>query len=365
LRILHVLNHTGYLNGNVHAAVDLACAQSRLGYDVAIVSGGGHFDEILAENGVKVFVVHQTRKPLTLAKAVVSFVRLVRSWRADVVHAHMMASAVLVTPACKLARVPLMTTVHNAFEKSAILMGVGTRVIAVSAAVGRSMQKRGIPAARIRVVLNGTIGAARLDRADRTPHQLPSPSVLYVGGLHPRKGISDLLEAFAMVRRDFPAARLTLVGEGPIQDVYDRETAALDCTDCVDFVGPQDPVPYLLGADVFVLPSHFDPAPLVISEAREAGCAIVATDVDGIPELLEGGEAGVLVPARQPARLAAAISKLLGDPLELATWRRNSQRNIEYLSISRVAEDTLRIYRECVRKPAAAPSRVADERRSA
>jgi len=259
----------------------------------------------------------------------------------------MMTSALLAWSACRLAHIPLVTTVHNEFEKSSIVMGIGTRVIAVSDKVRRSMEKRGVPASRMRVVLNGTIGAARFDLMDRTPQALKSPSVVFVGGLHPRKGVADLLAAFSTVHRANPTAQLTIVGEGPHLAEYQEAASAMK--GAVTFAGPQDnPRSYLLGADIFVLPSHADPAPLVISEAREAGCAVVATDVGGIPELLDHGRAGILVPPGDPARLAAAISSLIESPDALALWRRNSQLNIEHLTIARVAHDTIKIYDEAI-----------------
>lgn len=353
LRILHVLNHTQRLNGHVHAAVDLACAQAALGHRVAICSAGGSFDALLAECGVDTIVLDQARRPWTVAKAVAGLVRHTRRRRFDVIHAHMMTSALLAWPASRVAGIPLVTTVHNEFQKSSILMGIGDRVIAVSAAVGRSMASRGVPASRLRVVLNGTIGSARFAGQTRVPKPLASPSVLFVGGLHPRKGLADLVAAFAIVHRRRPEAHLTIVGEGPHRAEYEAGVAAAGCAGAVTFTGAaEDPGAYLRGADIFVLPSHADPAPLVLSEAREAGCAIVATDVDGIPELLNGGAAGVLVPPRDPERLAAAILSLLDDPEALAAKRRDSQLGVDHLRIDRVARDTLAVYGEALRERA-------------
>jgi glycosyltransferase involved in cell wall biosynthesis len=117
------------------------------------------------------------------------------------------------------------------------------------------------------------------------------------------------------------------------------------CGSAVTFLGAQDnPFPFLLGADIFVLPSHADPAPLVLSEAREAGCAIIATNVDGIPELLEHGKAGILVPAKSSARLAEALCTLVEDAKALQEWRQRSQFNLEHLRIERVAQQTLEVY---------------------
>jgi glycosyltransferase involved in cell wall biosynthesis len=267
----------------------------------------------------------------------------------------MMTSAVLAWPVCKLAGIPLVTTVHNEFEKSAILMGLGTRVIAVSAAVGASMRKRGVPASRLRVVLNGTIGSARSAGRSGAPVALGSPSILFVGGQHPRKGLPDLFEAFATVHAKYPTARLCIVGEGPFLAAYQEMVGKMACAAAVTFAGAQqDPFPWMLGADIFVLPSHADPAPLVLSEAREAHCAVVASEVDGIPQLLEHGMAGILVPPRDPQALSAALCALIGDPDRLKEWRAKSQHRIEHLTIDRVARETMDVYQSAAAQPAEA-----------
>ena len=349
LRILHVLNHTQRLSGNVHAAIDLACAQAALGHHVIVCSGGGSFDALLEEHGVETATIVQGRRPLAALRTAAALTRLMRERRADVVHAHMVASALLARPGCTLAGIPLVTTVHNAFQRSAVLMAVGTRVIAVSAAVGRSMARRGISGARLRVVLNDTIGSARVPREGWRPEQLASPSILFLGGLHPRKGVADLLLAFDRVHAANGAARLTVAGEGPYLDAYRALAAGLACAAAITFTGAVgDPRPLLHAADIFVLPSHADPAPLVVSEAREAGCAVVASAVDGIPELLEHGRAGLLVPPRDPAALAAALLPLVNDPTELGRWRANSQIEIARMDVARVARDTVAIYAECL-----------------
>jgi glycosyltransferase involved in cell wall biosynthesis len=345
MRVIHILNHTRRLNGHVHAAVDLACAQSRLGHTIAIASGGGDFDLLLAQNEVETMPVNHERRPATLLKGLATLHRLARGWKADLVHAHMVTSAVLAWPVCKSLGIPLITTVHNEFERAATLMGLGTRVITVSEAVGRSMHRRGISSSKLNVVLNGTIGSARFDERDRRPRGLDAPSILFVGGLHPRKGLPDLLTAFDMIHDESPHARLYVVGEGPYLDTYVTQARSMACGPAVTFLGAQDdPSPFLFAADIFVLPSHADPAPLVLSEAREAGCAIVATDVDGIPELLEHGKAGVLVPPRNPGQLAAALRSLVQSEDALEEWKQRSQFNLEYLRIERVARQTLEVY---------------------
>jgi len=97
---------------------------------------------------------------------------------------------------------------------------------------------------------------------------------------------------------------------------------------------------------VFVLASRAEPGGLVIPEARNCGCAIVATAVDGSPELLDGGHAGLLVPPQDIPALAAAIARLLDDPAERQRWRAAAGTNLDWLSIDRQYRETLAVYRE-------------------
>jgi glycosyltransferase involved in cell wall biosynthesis len=352
MRIIHVLNHTFIHNGHVHVAVDLACVQAEMGHDVAIISGGGNFDGLLAQHSVRHIVIDQRRQPLNLLKAALAFDRAFAEFKPDIVHAHMMTSAGLAWPWRKLRGFRLITTVHNEFERSAIIMGLGDRVIAVSDAVKASMQLRGIRGAKLRVVLNGTVGSPRLTSVKPTAARLSRPAIVFVGGLIPRKAVDHLIRAFDVVRPRTPGVTLYIVGDGPNRAEYEALARQLGCGDSVQFCGrASDPRPYLLGCDIFVLASHADPAPLVITEAREAGCAIVATAVDGIPQLLDHGEAGILVPAGDCKALANAIAGLLDDREMLARMRERSRRNLERMSVARVVEETLGIYREALTAP--------------
>lgn len=347
MRILHVANHTRRQNGNVHAALDLACMQASLGHEVTVCSGGGDFDELLSRNNVAVVRAPELLSSRGALIAACRLRRIIAARRIDIVHAHMMRSAGLSWAATRASSARLVTTVHNAFEPTAVLMALGDRVIAVSKAVRDGMCARGVPAKRLRVVLNGTIGAARLaSPTPPVPLALQRPAVLFVGGLHPRKGVADLIEGFSRARKQRPDLHLHLVGGGPCEAEY-RMAVSADDADHVHFCGSHaDPRPHMLGADVLVLASHADPAPLVISEARGAGLAIIASRVDGIPELLENGRAGVLVAPRAPEQIAAALIAVLADARSLAEHRARSQFNIERMSLHRVAEETLAVYQD-------------------
>ncbi|MDN3568492.1 glycosyltransferase family 4 protein [Paeniroseomonas aquatica] len=347
LKILHVINHTRRANGNVCAMVDLACTQAAQGHDVSICSAGGDFDELFTIFGIRHLKVDQNRKPkINLVKALWSLRRVILNVKPDIVHAHMMTSAMLAAALCVLKKPKLVTTVHNEFEKSAVLMRVGDRVIGVSEVVTQSMIRRGVPKNKIRTVLNGTVNSPRFSSILPSPRTLPSPAIIFVGGLHPRKGVDDLIKAHGILLESCPRAHLFIIGGGPHEHEY-RKLADTISESQITFCGhSNDPREFLLAGDIFVLPSHADPAPLVLSEARAAGCAIVATDVGGIPEMLENGKAGVLVQPKRPDLLAAALVRLLKDPQYLAEMRAKSQINISRLKLDRVSQQTVAVYQE-------------------
>jgi glycosyltransferase involved in cell wall biosynthesis len=345
MHIMHFLNHTQPSNGHVHVAVDLACVQSRMGHSVSVVSGGGAFDFLFATYGVKHILINQKRTVGNMIRAVSKLYSAVSSTAPDIIHAHMMTSAGLAFLLRPFMKFKLVTTVHNEFEKVAIIMGLGDRVIAVSKAVADSMERRGVRRSKLRVVLNGTIGSPRLSGGTPAAKVLKRPAIVFVGGLHPRKGVDDLISAFKQVCIRMPRAFLYVVGEGPYRDAYKGLAFQTGFGDRIEFCGFQaDPRPYLLGADLFVLASHAEPGGLVLAEAREAGCAIIATSVGGNSEMLDGGQAGLLVPPLRPDLLADAMVKVLNDKKLLADMRCRSRLNLDHFTVDRAAKDCEFVY---------------------
>jgi len=102
----------------------------------------------------------------------------------------------------------------------------------------------------------------------------------------------------------------------------------------------------MLASDVFVLASRRDSCPLVLGEARLAGCAIIASDVDGIPEALDGGTAGLLVPPQSPALLAEAILTLLRDDALRLAWKQRASSGLERFLVGQMVSETMDLYNE-------------------
>lgn len=320
MRILHLLKHCERGNGHVHVAVDLACEQASRGHDVVYASGGGTYVELLEQHGVRHVVVPQTSRGAPAGLA--ALLRLMGRHRPQVVHAHMMAAALLGYAATRVRGGALVTTVHNSFDGHSGLMRLGDRVAAVSDAERRLLLGRGYRADRLTTVHNGPLGSVREALRPDDGASVPRPYAMTLSGLHGRKRVHDAIAAFATVAADAPEWRLAIVGEGPDGAKLEAQVHGLGLADRVIFTGRTlNPGPLLRGASVFVNMAEAEPFGLVVAEARAAGCAVVATEAGGMPEVVDGGRAGILVPVGGIAEAADALRRLMTSPGELARWR--------------------------------------------
>ncbi len=194
--------------------------------------------------------------------------------------------------------------------------------------------------------------------------QLPSEIVGVVARLEPEKGHATLLEAFPAVLATVPSARLLIVGEGSQRELLEAQAETLHllgqhCTGdrCVGtrgarpgakvlFTGLRDDVPNVTAAlDVAVLPSYREAQGLAILEAMALRRPVVATAVGGVPEMIEHGRTGLLVPPRDPAALGNAIALLLTDhPLADTLARAGHDYVVANFSIEHMVSAVAHIY---------------------
>lgn len=174
----------------------------------------------------------------------------------------------------------------------------------------------------VRVIYNG-VDTAVYRPADtgerdglRRELRIPTDAVVLVsvGSLKPIKGIDVLLDAFAPLAQREPRARLMIVGDGPDRAGLQARARELDVDARVAFLGLRDDVHALLRvADGLVLPSRTEALPTVVLEAMATGLPVVATDVGGVPEMVEPEKSGLLVAPENAAQLSAAMQRVLGD----------------------------------------------------
>ena len=174
-------------------------------------------------------------------------------------------------------------------------------------------------------------------RAELALHE-GQPLVLALGRLVYKKGFGVLLDAWPAVLRRHPAARLAIVGDGDLRDELAQQARALGIAASVHFTGQLERArtsDYLASADVFVVPSvrdqsgNVDGLPNTLLEGMGSARPIVATRLAGIPQVIDDGTHGLLVPERDPASLSDAITRLLDDAALAARLGANARGRIE------------------------------------
>jgi glycosyltransferase involved in cell wall biosynthesis len=347
MRVLHILNDvTDRGNGIVNCAVDLAIEQAREGHEVAVISAGGPYQQLLESNRVFHLHLDQSRRPMQILRAANQFHKQLRLFKPDVVHAHMRTGLLLAWYWHHFESFALVGHVHNVHDRESVVMGLADRVIAVSESVGTTMEASGISRAKIRVVLNRTMYSARQPRLeDVEPAKLTGRPIVTVCGMTRRKGVEELIAAFDKVGREIKDAHLYLVGDGPERGDFEQLARVSPFSDRIHFEGFKAvPQAYMLSAEVFVLAARRESFGLVLLEAREAGCAIVATNTDGISEALDNGRSGILVPPCDPESLADALCKMLMNDEERMQWKERARLGIEKFSIGRMAREVGDVY---------------------
>ena len=164
--------------------------------------------------------------------------------------------------------------------------------------------------------IHNGIDAQELARADSTPPAVRGRYLLCIAAHNSKKALDVLLRAFASISEAVRSLRLVLVGDGPLRREHEQLARALSLEERVDFLGRRgrsEVVGLLRDCELFVLPSRSEPFGIVVAEALACRKAVVATDVGGVPEIIEDGRSGVLVKPDDPDGLARAVLDLLED----------------------------------------------------
>jgi glycosyltransferase involved in cell wall biosynthesis len=328
-------------------------------------------------DGVRVLRVGDGDAPLALAtgtyvlRALEALAR--RRADVDVIHAQQMLSPMSIALAARLVwGTPIVINPHacgpigdvwqlrNARRFTGTLRLGGARrfgdaFVAISSLIEQELRDVGIPEHRIHRIGNGIdVDAYR----PATPAQrailrrelgLPAgPLVAYAGRLAPEKGPDLLVDAWPRVLAEVPAARLVVLGDGPIAADVRRRAAELGVGDSVDFRGPvPDTAPWLRACDAFALPSRTEGMPVALLEAMACGLPVVATSAGGTPEFLEDGVTGRLVRPEDPAALAVGLVEALGGG---SSWPEAARAAVvTRWSLDTVAERFLVLYRDLLR----------------
>lgn len=178
------------------------------------------------------------------------------------------------------------------------------------------------------------------------PRRPRAGRVVMVGRIAPPKRHDLAVEAMVQVRSVHPDAELHIIGDGPGRPALEARISALSAWENVRLLGARDDIPALLAeAEVLLLASDYEGAPLSVLEAMAAGVPVVASAVAGIPELVIDGETGVLVEPGSAAAIGEAISALLGAPARAAELGAGGKvRARDHYSRERMIRDLTAVY---------------------
>jgi glycosyltransferase involved in cell wall biosynthesis len=277
---------------------------------------------------------------------------VLRRHRFDVLHTHKFGSnlwGAVIGTAC---RVPVIVAHEHSWSYEGnpsrawldgqVIGRAATRFIAVSSADGRRMVSReGVDPAKVLVIPTAYIPSPASAGTDlRTELGLDDsvPLIAIAAVLRPEKRLDLLLEAHARVTASLPGARLAIAGDGPCRTGLERRAGELGIGDSVHFLGRRADVDGVLGAaDVAALSSDREGLPLLVFECMANGLPIVATAVGGIPDVVQDGQTGILVPRRDPEALAGGLLELLGNPVRRQAMATQARAALHGYTIEAVA----------------------------
>ncbi len=357
-------------------SVHLMRTLSRKDFEVAATSlydrVGTDLEELLVKSEIPVWYLG--KRPGLDPRMVPRIARVLETFRPQVVHTHQYVLRYTLLPTLYHKVPVLLHTVHNSVDKEVSRTGrlvhhaafkLGVTPVAIADKVAQELTSiygarefpsipNGIP---VEMVSN-----PKVDRETwREQEGFRREDVLFVcvARFNLQKNHSLLLEAFHQGPASTdPRARLLLVGSGNLRDQLEKRAWTLGLGEKVRFTGLRTDIPEVLNsADVFVLSSEWEGNPLSVMEAMAAGRPVISTAVGGVPELVEEGKTGLLVPRGNVSAFAQAMSLLLkNQELRRTMGRAASKRAIERFELRAMTEAYSSLYKTTLAKKLSLPN---------
>lgn len=347
----HILNLAGFLDAR-RVALTVCCLFAT------------PFVQVAREAGIRALAVPMRHKlDFGVVRKIVELAR-----EADLVHTHGVRANLLGRVAARLARRPLVTTVHSLLKMDypgiwtrlantlaeRLTRGLTWQFIAVSRQLAEELIKEGVAPDRVRVIYNGIDVQAFQPRRPREQIRQELgygpgiPLIATVARLHPVKGHRYLLEAAQKVVQVRPEVRFLIVGVGPARRFLEEYAGRLGIAKQVRFTGFVEDVASLLGAvDLVVVPSLWEGFGLTAVEALNVGVPVVATAVGGLPEVVRHGITGLLVPPGDSEALAREILWVLSHPVEARAMAERGRAMVQQeFTAQTMASQTAELYFE-------------------
>jgi glycosyltransferase involved in cell wall biosynthesis len=338
-------------------------------HPILICPEPGPFVDKMVSQHVPTHIVHLT--PLFNPLAVIRLARLLKRNAVTILQTHGARANVYGCLAARLAGIPcVVATIHNSirdYEVSLVrrhlyltilrvLLPLTNRLICVSDAIKRDVLADfpGIET-KTTTIRNGIDQRWFSRHAD--PHKIrkewcvgDGPTLLVVARLTDQKGHRFLIEALPGLLAEWPSLTCLFVGEGESKATLQVLAGKLGIAEACRFVGAQNNVDdWYAAADVVVLPSLSEGLPFVVLEAMAMARPVIASSVNGVPEIIQDGLTGLLVPPRNPHALERAIRSLLRDPMRAARMGKAGQHEMATaFTVHKMIHDTVRVFEEAM-----------------
>ena len=290
--------------------------------------------------------------------AVRELIGLIRQHSVEIVHFHTAHAHALGLLAAQLAKVPIRVLTRRVdfhihrHPLNRWKYGSGlTAIIAISEGIRDVLIQDGLAPERVTTVYSG-IDLQRIENVGngsyvRDEFDISEDTLLIgiVGALAPHKDHRNFLEAAAIVKQSVPDVRFLIVGDGELRAELEWVSTTQGLSADVIFTGfREDVLEITKTMDIFVLSSYLEGMGTVILDAMALGRPVVATKVGGIPEIVQHEKNGLLVPARNPGKLAEAILKLVNNPSLRAQMGAQGREQVKRYTLERTVEGAEAVY---------------------
>jgi len=383
LRVMRIVTRLN-VGGPARQILGLEPALTRRGVHEVLVAGvcdasEADLAELLGYTAVRrIDSLGRAPSPSADARAFATLARAIGRFRPHVVHTHMAKAGALGRAAALVRRVPVRVhtyhghTLHGYFSAGdrarmvfaeRRLAAVSSALVAVSRRVAEDLQGAGVGRPDQYRILSPGLDLAPFTAGEpggalrrRLRIGSTDPVIGFVARLVPVKRVDVLLESVATVLDRVPTAHLVIAGDGPdMALVREARARRADLADRIHPVGwIHDMARFYADVDLVVLTSENEGTPISLIEAGAAGLPVVASRVGGVPEVVDDGRTGLLVPSGDSVAFAAAVVRLIEAPQLRARLGSEARRRSDRYSSERLADETLALYRELLDRRRAA-----------
>ena len=361
-RVLTLLDHASDQGGAERFALALAMRLPARGFESVVCSTrwtNPSVEPQLQAAGVRhVNLGRRTKWDLHRFRGLIA---MLHRGHFDLLHAHMFGSNFWGSMLGGAARVPVILAHEHNWSYSGgrlrmlidreVIGRLATRFIAVSEANRRRMiELEGVAPDRVVVLPTAYIPhASTSEQGIRAELGIAAeaPIVAVAATLRPEKALHVLIDAVAQVRQAFPDLRVVIAGDGPCRHALENRARQRGLDGTVHFLGARrDVSSILVEADIGAMSSEWEGMPLFVFECMATNTAIIATAVGGIPEVVQDGRTGVLVPPGDPAALAGGLRDLLTDPARRRRLTAAAAEAVQPFMIETVTDRFVHLYEE-------------------